>query len=163
LTRATRWAASSVACGPANAGSTNSLGLGAFWQPKQTGWIPSISLGWGYTGFSQSVAVTPNQVSVNNVSAAQSWSAMFQWDDAFAKGNSAGFALGQGAFATALRNGTNPNDSNFAFEWFYRFRVSNNITVTPAIFYLSNPNGQQATGSNAFNNTGFLVQTQFKF
>ncbi|NDC34602.1 MAG: porin [Synechococcaceae bacterium WB9_2_112] len=159
----TPMAASSVACGPANAGSTNSLGLGAFWQPKQTGWIPSISLGWGYTGFSQSVAVTPNQVSVNNVSAAQSWSAMFQWDDAFAKGNSAGFALGQGAFATALRNGTNPNDSNFAFEWFYRFRVSNNITVTPAIFYLSNPNGQQATGSNAFNNTGFLVQTQFKF
>jgi hypothetical protein len=151
-----------VACGPANSGSTNSLGLGAFWQPKQTGWIPSISLGWGYTGFSQSVAVTPNQTSVNNVSAAQSWSAMFQWNDAFAKGNAAGFALGQGAMATALRNGT-PNDSNYAFEWFYRFRVSNNITVTPAIFYLSNPNGQQATGNNAFNNTGVLVQTQFRF
>jgi carbohydrate-selective porin OprB len=64
--------------------------------------------------------------------------------------------------ATALRNGT-PNDSNYAFEWFYRFRVSNNITVTPAIFYLSNPNGMQATGNNAFNNTGFLVQTQFRF
>jgi hypothetical protein len=155
-------AATSVTCGPANAGSTNSLGLGAFWQPKQTGWIPSVSLGWGYTGFSQSAAVTRNQTSVNNVSAAQSWSAMFQWNDAFAKGNAAGFALGQGAMATALRNGT-PNDSNYAFEWFYRFRVSNNITVTPAIFYLSNPNGQQATGNNAFNNTGFLVQTQFRF
>jgi len=154
--------AGSVACGPANSGSTNSLGLGAFWQPKQTGWIPSVSLGWGYTGFSQSVAVTRNQTSVNNVSAAQSWSAMFQWNDAFAKGNAAGFALGQGAMATALRNGT-PNDSNYAFEWFYRFRVSNNITVTPAIFYLSNPTGQQATGNNAFNNTGFLVQTQFRF
>jgi carbohydrate-selective porin OprB len=88
---------------------------------------------------------------------------MFQWDNAFAKGNSAGFAFGQGVMATALRNGTTPNDSNYAFEWFYRFRVSDNITVTPAIFYLSNPNGQQATGTNAFNNTGFLVQTQFKF
>jgi hypothetical protein len=161
----TAMGAGSIACNLAAAGnnaSTNSLGLGAFWQPKQTGWIPSISLGWGYTGFSQSVAVTPNQSSTNNVSAAQSWSAMFQWDDAFAKGNAAGFALGQGAMATALRNGT-PNDSNYAFEWFYRFRVSNNITVTPAIFYLSNPNGMQATGNNAFNNTGFLVQTQFRF
>jgi hypothetical protein len=163
----TAMGAGSIACNLAAAGnnaSTNSLGLGAFWQPKQTGWIPSISLGWGYTGFSQSVAVTPNQSSTNNVSAAQSWSAMFQWDDAFAKGNAAGFALGQGAMATALRNGT-PNDSNYAFEWFYRFRVSNNITITPAIFYLSNPLGQtnRAASSTVLNNTGFLVQTQFRF
>jgi len=144
-----------------NNGSTNSLGLGAFWQPKQTGWIPSVSLGWGYTGWSQSA--TPVATNTTNTSASQSWSTMFQWDNAFAKGNSAGFAFGQGVMATALRNGATPIDSNYAFEWFYRFRVSDNITVTPAIFYLSNPNGQQATGANAFNNTGFLVQTQFKF
>ena len=67
--------------------------------------------------------------------------------------------------ATALRNGTTPNDSNYAFEWFYRFRVSNNITITPAIFYLSNPLGQtsRAASSTVLNNTGFLVQTQFRF
>jgi len=147
-----------------NNGSTNSLGLGAFWQPTQTGWIPSVSLGWGYTGWSQSGTTTVSSSNPGaNTSASQSWSAMFQWNDAFAKGNSAGFALGQGVMATALRNGSTPIDSNYAFEWFYRFRVSDNITVTPAIFYLSNPNGQQATGTNAFNNTGFLVQTQFRF
>jgi len=148
-----------------NNASTNSLGLGAFWQPVQTGWIPSISIGWGYTGFTQSVTTSATTNSVNNVSAAQSWSAMFQWDDAFAKGNSAGFAFGQGSMATALRSGTTPNDSNYAFEWFYRFRVSNNISITPAIFYLSSPNGQaqRANSSTGINNTGVIVQTQFKF
>ena len=161
----TTMAAASLTCGPANNASSNSLGLGAFWQPVQTGWIPSISLGWGYTGYSQSATVAANASTSTNVSAAQSWAAMFQWNDAFAKGNAAGFALGQGTFATALRNGNAPNDSNYAFEWFYRFRVSNNITITPAIFYLSSPNGQaqRAASSTALNNTGFLVQTQFKF
>jgi len=150
-----------------NNASTNSLGLGAYWQPQQTGWIPSVSIGWGYTGLSQNGAIptgsTANRIS--NVSAAQSWSAMFQWDDAFAKGNSAGFAMGQGVMTTATRSGVTPNDSNFAFEWFYRFRVSNNISITPAIFYLSNPLGQQAPGgsNNTLNNTGFLVNTRFTF
>jgi hypothetical protein len=43
--------------------------------------------------------------------------------------------------------------------------VSNNITITPAIFYLSNPLGQtsRAASSTVLNNTGFLVQTQFRF
>jgi Carbohydrate-selective porin, OprB family/S-layer homology domain len=161
----TPMAAAGLPCNNATVGnnaSTNSLGLGAFWQPTRTGWIPSVSLGWGYTGFTQSGTPTLAN-NVLNVESAQSWAAMFQWDDAFAKGNAAGFAFGQGAMATSMRNGTTPNDSNYAFEWFYRFRVSDNISITPAIFYLSNPNGQQATGANTFNNTGFLVQTQFKF
>jgi hypothetical protein len=169
----TSMGAGSIACNNANAASngnnasTNSIGLGAYWQPIQTGWIPSVSLGWGYTGFSQSAGNNTgnNANTVNNVSAAQSWAAMFQWDNAFAKGNAAGFAFGQGAMATALRNGTTPNDSNYAFEWFYRFRVSNNISITPAIFYLSSPNGQaqRANSTINLNNAGFLVQTQFKF
>jgi len=147
-----------------NNASTNSLGLGAYWQPEQTGWIPSISIGWGYSSLSQNGTISTNNT-INNVSAAQSWSAMFQWDDAFAKGNSAGFAMGQGVMTTATRSGVTPNDSNFAFEWFYRFRVSDNISITPAIFYLSNPNGQQNPGSsnNTLNNTGILVNTRFTF
>ena len=179
--RGTPQGAAAPQCNFAYAGnnaSTNSIGLGAFWQPTQTGWIPSISLGWGYTGFTQSgtipTSTTFNSSSgvygVNNVSAAQSWAAMFQWDDAFVKGNAAGFAFGQGVMATALRNGQTPNDSNYAFEWFYRFKVSDNISVTPSIFYLSQPLGQQErayTGTTPqapfLNNVGFLVQTQFKF
>jgi hypothetical protein len=173
LRRGTPMAATDLPCNTTLAGnnaSSNNLGLGAFWQPKQTGWIPSISLGWGYSGLSQAGTVSGTNTSstgpnsIANVSAAQSWSAMFQWDDAFAKGNSAGFAFGQGSMATATRNGIGANDSNYAFEWFYRFRVSDNISITPAVFYLSNPLGQQQnTQSTVLNNTGILVNTRFTF
>ena len=166
LRRGTPMADADLPCngnGATNIAGSNSLGLGAYWQPIKTGWIPSVSLGWGYSSLVQNTA-NPGATAIANVTQAQSWSAMFQWDDAFAKGNAAGFALGQGVFTTAVRTpNTWPIDSNFAFEWFYRFRVTDKISVTPAIFYLSNPNGQQATGANAFNNTGFLVQTNFKF
>ncbi len=173
LRRGTPMAASDLMCNLAttatttglanNNASSNSIGLGAFWQPVQTGWIPSISLGWGYSGLSQAGTVSgPNTIA--NVAAAQSWSAMFQWDDAFAKGNSAGFAFGQGVMTTSTRSGIGANDANYAFEWFYRFRVSDNISITPAVFYLSNPLGQQQnTQSTVLNNTGILVNTRFTF
>ncbi|MBM5794379.1 MAG: carbohydrate porin, partial [Cyanobacteria bacterium K_DeepCast_0m_m1_088] len=162
--RGTTMAAANITCGPVNAGSNNSLGLGAYWQPLTTGWIPSVSLGWGYNGISQSNQ-NPGFSSINNVAASQSWAAMFQWDDAFAKGNAAGFAFGQGVMATATRVSTQPlDDSNYAFEAFYRFRVTDKISVTPAVFYLSNPLGQQQRNNNTvLNNTGFLIQTNFKF
>ncbi len=175
LRRGTPMATSAEPCNttlPANNGSSNSIGLGAYWEPKQSGWIPSVSLGWGYSGLSQSgtvttVAATANTTgsnSIANVSAAQSWAAMFQWSDVFAKGNSAGFAFGQGVMTTATRNGAGANDSNYAFEWFYRFKVSDSISVTPAVFYLSNPLGQQQNSrGTTLNQLGVLVQTQFKF
>jgi hypothetical protein len=176
LRRGTPMATADLQCNASVAGnnaSSNSIGLGAYWQPLKTGWIPSVSLGWGYTGFSQSApALTSGSATSNNgpngisnVSSAQSWAVMFQWNDAFAKGNAAGFAFGQGVMTTGTRfpSVAGPNDSNYAFEWFYRFRVTDKISVSPAIFYLSNPNGQRATGANAFNATGILVQTRFKF
>ena len=147
-----------------NNASSNSIGLGAYWEPKQSGWVPSVSLGWGYSGLSQSGATTATTNTISNVSAAQSWAAMFQWSDVFAKGNAAGFAMGQGVMTTSTRAGAAGNDSNYAFEWFYRFKVSDNISVTPAVFYLSNPNGQQQRASGTtLDNVGVLVQTQFKF
>ncbi len=60
-------------------------------------------------------------------------------------------------------NPNGPNDGNFAFEWWYRFQVSNNISITPAIFYLSRPNGQFTANGETNNAFGGLVQTQFKF
>ena len=132
----------------------------------------------------------PNYGDVRNITQLQSWQLGLQWNDLFAKGNAAGFSFGQPTYVSGLsqnqlrkpyafrgsgRNRTQtvyngfydspngPNDGNFAFEWWYKFQVSNNISITPAIFYLSNPNGQY-TGNGETNNAfGGLVQTQFKF
>ncbi len=162
-------------------GDSNSVGLNAWWQPKQNGWIPSISAGWGLnslSGNSYSGSEDGVQYSSPYVSQSQSWFVGLQWDDAFVKGNALGMAVGQPTFATSLNKGTNKNlstfsnDGNYAWEWWYKFQVTDNISVTPAIFYLSNPLGQLTNSrnsngsinrSNAFDNLGYVLMTRFKF
>ena len=145
--------------------STNSYALNAYWQPEDAGLIPSISLGWGLNTVSTSNKQdgTPIQT--------QSWMAGLKWDDVFLKGNDLGFAVGQPTFATSLEGGDTPFDGNYVFELYYNFQVTDNIAVTPAIFYLSRPEGQdtQALVKNGrgydgqFNVFGGLIQTTFKF
>ena len=152
------------------------------WTPKKNGTVvPSISAGWGYSAYNQSGLLTPtaanvgiassgisNQLAVNNIAATQSWSVALQWKDAFIKGNSAGMAVGQPNFVTALRNGQTAQDGNYVWEWWYKFQVTDKISVSPALFYISNPSsagtsaaGQTAsTGANVF---GGVVLAQFKF
>ena len=128
--------------------------------------MPSLNLGWGYSALAQSNLFRSAAPVVNepaNIGAAQSWTLGLQWADAFAKGNSAGMAVGQPQFATSLRNGRTPQDGNFAWEWWYKFKVSDNISITPAIFYLSRPYGQWTQPGQSNNVFGGLVQTQFRF
>jgi hypothetical protein len=150
-------------------GESNSVALNAYWQPKKSGAIPSISLGWGLNNLSG------NQNNANGVpftpyvSESQSWFVGLEWSDLFAKGNAAGIAVGQPVFATQLKNspGSNtPDDGNFVWEWWYKFQVTDNISVTPAIFYLSRPLGQQTSApgtDQTFSVFGGLVQTTFRF
>ena len=170
--RGSQYANQTESCGPTNTGAastaySNNFALTGAWQPKKSGGIvPSLNLGWGYSALAQSNLVNSQIPAVNsaaNIGAAQSWTLGLQWSDAFAKGNSAGMAVGQPQFATSLRNGRTPQDGNFAWEWWYKFKVSDNISITPAIFYLSRPYGQFTQPGQSNNVFGGLVQTQFRF
>ena len=159
-------------------GTSNNYGLSAYWSPKTSGYIPSISAGWGYSSYD--AANTPAgttfnvnglETSASGITAAQNWYVGLQWADAFVKGNSLGMAVGQPTFVTAMNAGT-PQDGNFAWEWWYKFQVTDHISVTPAIFYLSNPQGAfgfsdaQTAGlstTNPLTNFGGLIKTTFKF
>ncbi len=163
---------------------SNNFATTLAWQPKKSGWLPSINLGWGYNAMTQpelnpltstvrvgrTTVTVPNGFSrvptfseSTNRGASQSWSVGLQWSDVFMKGNQAGMAVGQPVFATSLRNGETPQDGNFAWEWWYKFQVTDNISVTPALFYLSRPNGQFTTVGQSSSVLGGLIQTQFKF
>ena len=72
-------------------------------------------------------------------------------------------AVGQGSFATGGSDDLNTYDGNYVWEWFYKFQVSDNIAVTPAIFYLSRPQGQATGNGNSFDSFGYVLQTTFKF
>jgi hypothetical protein len=156
---------------------SNSYALNAYWQPDEAGWIPSISLGWGLND------VSSDNKSEGSVTTSQSWFAGLKWDDVFLQGNDMGFAVGQPTFATSVKDcskaskkaGTcseTPFDGNYVFEWYYNFKVTDNIAITPSVFYLSRPMGQYTNNlvkkggggyDGQFNVFGGLVQTTFKF
>ena len=121
--------------------TVNSLAISAFWQPLEAGIIPSISLGYGYND-GQGGFVDSN-----------SWTVGFQWDDAFAKGNAAGFAFGQPAVATG-----DDELNTMLYEIFYRFRVTDNISITPALFY-----GSKIRSNDGNESLGGVIQTKFLF
>jgi hypothetical protein len=159
--------------------STSNFALSWAWQPQKKGtFVPSMSLGYGYSSYTQG-SLQPGQGSTfgalgsagqngtANIAATQSWTVALQWLDAFKKGNSAGLAVGQPSFVTALRNGKTPQDGNYAWEWWYKIKMSDQISLTPTFFYLSNPSSaglntptSNGTGANVFG--GFLA-AQFKF
>ena len=137
---------------------TNAFALSGYWQPTNAGWFPSISAGWGIN------STTYNQPQpAGTPTTSQSWSVGLNWADAFIKGNAAGLALGQAPFVTAQSEGGSPNDPNWMWEWWYKFQVTDNISITPALFYLSRPLGQETPGGQSFNQLGALLKTQFSF
>ena len=138
--------------------ATNAWGLSAFWQPLRSGWLPSLSLGWGINTTTYS---TPQPL--GSLSTSQSWMVGLQWTDVFQKGNDFGFAVAQPVFATALNDGVTPNDGNYVWEWWYKIQVTDNITVTPALIYLSRPFGQVTPAGESFSQFGGLVKTTFRF
>ncbi len=142
-----------------NPGDTSAFGLSAYWQPAESGWIPSISAGWGINSTNYNNTVQDQGL----VSTSQSWSVGLQWEDAFMKGNALGMAVGQAPFATSLKDGETPNDSNYVWEWWYKVQVTDKIAVTPALFYLSRPFGGDTPSGKSFNQLGGLIKTSFSF
>jgi len=120
--------------------NTNSISVAGYWSPLDAGWAPSISAGYGYNagdgGFRDS----------------QSWMVGLKWSDVFIDGNSAGLAFGQAPFTS------DSNTESWLWELFYKFQVTDNISITPALFYASDYR------NNSGNDTwGGVIQTTFRF
>ena len=124
---------------------SNSVALNAYWQPSESGFVPSISVGYGYNGVSGDGRTT-------GATDSDSWFVGLQWSDVFAQGNTAGVAVGQPG------NSEFVGDDAAMLEIFYKYQVSDNISITPALFYVSND--QRFQGESSW---GGVVQTKFTF
>ena len=99
------------------------------------------------------------------------WFAGMMWKDAFIEGNTLGAAVSELQWVTAMKGDDTPDDGNMALELWYKFQVTDNISVTPAVFYLSRPFGQETgsdvkhggAGADTFGTFGGLVLTTFKY
>ena len=128
------------------------MGVSAWWTPEESGWVPSISAGYGKSWLDFS----GNDVKTN------SWYVGFEWDDVFVEGNSFGMATGQPTYVVhSDTDAFEEYGAGYAWEFFYKFQVTDNITVTPALHYLSKPYpAQDSDGMNAMSG---LIKTTFKF
>jgi hypothetical protein len=125
---------------------SNAIALNAYWQPTESRWVPSISAGYGYNFVSGTTGAT-------DATDSDSWFVGLQWKDAFVAGNAAGIAVGQAPSAETA----GVSDATM-LEFFYKFQVTDNISITPALFYVDS--NQRYQDSNKW---GGVIQTKFTF
>ena len=132
--------------------SLNGVSIAGFWEPLDSGWVPSISAGYGYYDGGTGLTATSTTTITT-----QSWMVGLQWKDVLLNGNNAGFAFGQAPFSTDSGLGVSSSQS-MMYEFFYKYQVSDNISVTPAIFWVNDY--QRNAGSYTW---GGVIQTTFRF
>jgi len=118
--------------------------------------IPTFNVGAGMNHFEDDL--------YGRVSSA-SWYSALMWKDLFADGQDFGISFGQPTFVTDVKNGT-PSDGGYFLETYYRFAVTDNVSVTPTLLWLSRPYGQQTkaiTGKDDFQALAFMLKTNFRF
>jgi hypothetical protein len=134
--------------------SADSVGLQFTWKV-----VPKFNIsGWaGYTRANYE----GNNVAFQNARAdIINWSAQFAFPDLFLKGNMGAIIVGQQpyVFNQNFVTANDPN-SNFHVEGLYRFQINDNISVTPGVIVIVNPE------NNKNNDTDFVpvIRTTFTF
>mgnify|MGYP006275320631 CR=1 FL=1 len=168
--RGTQFANQRQPCAPSGSDGTalsRNLALTAAWQPSAAGWIPSINLGWGMSWMQQAAPLPADPAAAFNAAAniaeTASWSAALLWRNLWGSGHAAGMAVGQPTYVTRLRDGRTPDDGNLAWEAWTALRLSDHITLTPSLFYLSRPNGQYTAPGRSSNALGTVLVAHFRF
>ena len=122
------------------------------WQASK-----SFNLG-GWVSFAN--ARQESGTGVGNTANLFNWGVTLAFPDLFATGNTGGIIFGQPPKVTSNTNALRIDpDTSYILELQYNFRVSKNISITPGIFAVFNPN------QNALNPTTWVatVRTLFSF
>ncbi|MEH2245806.1 iron uptake porin [Nostoc sp.] len=132
---------------PANGSSSNSYGVSAAFRPSDK---LSIS---GFVSYHNIVGF-----GANDDYEAWSYGVGLALPDFGKKGNVLGLFAGAEPYAFN-RPGFVGNDIPYHFEGFYKYRVSDNVSVTPGVIWLTSP-GQNSDNDDAFIGT---LRTTFTF
>lgn len=127
-------------------GLSNNFGLQGSFQLS-----PQFALG-GWAGYTQNQATGGDRQIWN-------WAITAAAPDFGGKGNLAGLLVGQEPRVTSSGDGTTDTKAGLHIEGFYQFQVSDSLTITPGIIYLTAPNQD-------VNSTGAVIgalRTTFSF
>ena len=123
-------------------GNSTNVGLRAWWQPEDSGAMPSVSLGFdtSETGASSNSNTTAYFVGLN-------------WEDVAAADDKIGIAFGQ------PQKVEGETIDPFLYEIYYKYQINDSVSITPAIFGGTSKNSSGVETDM----TGYLLQTTFKF
>ncbi len=93
-------------------------------------------------GTAIALALPTYTTSASNSINPQTWSAGLAFPDLFKEGSLAAIAVGQPFIESKVGNATQTN-----VELFYRFPVSSNISITPDLQFIFNPNNNSSNGT----------------
>ena len=113
-----------------------------------------------------------DMVNAGDTATTNSWMIGLNFKDVFIEGNKAGFAIGGVPTVSTNDSGWGTDGSMpIALETWYQFQVTDNISVTPGVFWVSGQelgnDGAGKYGGNSGDRSadvwGGLVKTEFKF
>ncbi|MBD2166196.1 carbohydrate porin [Calothrix membranacea FACHB-236] len=134
----------------------NSVGGTVTWQ-----FSPKIA----FSGYGAALFVDDSSNSVNAATTFTSWMVGVHFKDLFNAGNTAGIIFGQPLFradasgAAVLTPAGENRATPYHLEAYYRFKVSDNISITPGAFVLFNPEGNSRNETT----TVGVLRTTFTF
>lgn len=118
----------------------------------------SFQLG-GWAGYTQARAESGLNRGAN--ADILNWAVTFVFPDLFKQGNVGGIIIGQEpqVLSNNLGRRFEDPDTSLHLEGFYRFQVTDNLTITPGLLAITNPNG------NSHNPTAYIsvLRTTFQF
>ena len=100
--------------------------------------------------------------SAGDLAQLNSWMLALNFNNLFIKGNSAGIGVGGVPALQTNRSSWNSDASMpIALETWYQFQLSDNISFTPGIFYISATANSDGLGAGS--SWGAVLKTQFNF
>ena len=138
--------AAKASCSSTKSVDTNSFAFNGFWKPEETGLIPSISAGYGFSSYENTT-----------IDETASWMVGFQWDKVLDTKHSFAVAFGAPTYVVS-QAGADPDAAEIAWEAGLKLKMGN-FTVIPGVFYLP----EQTQGANDDSQFGGVIQTVFKF
>jgi len=145
-------------------------GISADWQiGADSAFIPSsLSAGIGFKS-PDNENDTDGVTATTNVEDETTWSIGLQWEDAFVDGNTLGMGMG----TQEGHRDDSGYDDPLVYEVFYEMAVTDNITITPALFLIEQDqacdSGQDSTcggtkDDDAYDDVvGAMIKTTFRF
>lgn len=134
----------------------NSVGGTVTWR-----FSPKVAL----SGYGAAIFVDDSSPAVDASTTFTSWMIGLHFNDLIKKGNNAGLIFGQPLYRTDASGSAQLADAGtnratpYHLEGYYRFRVNDNISITPGVFILFNPEGNSNNDTTAVG----LIRTTFTF